>query len=55
MMSKCVIRVPPCVIIASVLFPVITSFSQSLEGKTFAAVIQAMASDGLGVQEYQVC
>ena len=44
-----------CLIFASVLFPVNTSFSQSLDGRKFAAVIQAMANNGLGVKEYQVC
>ena len=41
-------------IIACVLLPVVASFSQSLDGKQFAAVIKELASGGLGVDEYQV-
>ena len=51
---KPVTRLTCGLIITCVLLPVVASFSQSLDGKQFAAVIKELASDGLGVEEYQV-
>ncbi|KAK2181046.1 hypothetical protein NP493_412g01012 [Ridgeia piscesae] len=50
---KTVTRLTCVLIIACALLPVVASFSQSLDGKQFSAVIKELASDGLGVNEYQ--
>lgn len=56
MMSACARRVTSGLITACMMIHVVvTSFNQPLDGRKFAAVIQAMANDVLGVEEYQVC
>lgn len=59
MSRKCIIQLTSGLtsglIIAWILLPVVTSFTKSLDGRKFAAVIDALANDGLGVDEYQAC
>ena len=55
MIRTCIKELTSGLIIACILHPVVTGFSQSLDGKKFAAVVHTLANDGLGVDEYQVC
>ena len=54
MSHTCITQLTSGLIVAWILLPVVTGFSQSLDGRKFAAVIQTLANDGLGVDEYQV-
>ncbi|KAI0239289.1 Voltage-dependent calcium channel subunit alpha-2/delta-3 [Lamellibrachia satsuma] len=53
MIRICITELTSGLIIVCILHPVFTGFSQSLDGKKFAAVVHSLANDGLGVDEYQ--
>ena len=42
-------------LIISCILHSIGGFNQALDGRKFAEVVTALANDGLGVDEYQVC